>query len=220
MFEERKQQRFHDHGKIISRKLYNLVLGGTLLYGFAVNILLVILFQNHYFNPFALLIGYTISCIFGVFLSAKSKNPWISFVGYNLIAAPIGLLLPQTVPSFSDETIINAFMGAAIISAAFIILGVLLPNLFVRMGRTLFVSLLILVLVEFVMMLFGKYMVMFDYIGIAIFALYIGYDFAKSQAYPSTIDNAVDSAVDLYSDIIQIFLRLLSILERNSSDKS
>ncbi|MCR5192464.1 MAG: Bax inhibitor-1 family protein, partial [Bacteroidales bacterium] len=47
-----------------------------------------------------------------------------------------------------------------------------------------------------------------------LFSGYIGYDVAKSQAYPKTLDNAVDSALDIYLDIINLFIRLLSILGR------
>ena len=34
-------------------------------------------------------------------------------------------------------------------------------------------------------------------------------DWAKAQEKPKTLDNAVDSAVDLYLDIINLFVRLL-----------
>ena len=55
----------------------------------------------------------------------------------------------------------------------------------------------------------------FDYIFVIIFSLYIGYDWQKSQAYPPTLDNAVDSAADIYVDIVNLFIRLLAILGRN-----
>ena len=49
-----------------------------------------------------------------------------------------------------------------------------------------------------------------------IFALYIGYDWVKAQQYVHTLDNAVDSALDIYMDIINLFLRVLMILGRNN----
>jgi FtsH-binding integral membrane protein len=36
----------------------------------------------------------------------------------------------------------------------------------------------------------------------------------RAQRYPKTADNAVDCAVDIYLDIINLFLRLLRILGR------
>ena len=43
----------------------------------------------------------------------------------------------------------------------------------------------------------------------------IGYDWAEAQTKAYTLDNAVDSVVGLYLDIINLFLRILS-----SSSKS
>ena len=51
---------------------------------------------------------------------------------------------------------------------------------------------------------------------LVIFALYIGYDWVKAQQYVHTLDNAVDSALDIYMDIINLFLRVLMILGRNN----
>ena len=54
-----------------------------------------------------------------------------------------------------------------------------------------------------------------DYILVVIFSGYIGYNWSKAQAYPKTIDNAIDSAASIYIDIINIFIRLLRIIERS-----
>ena len=51
-----------------------------------------------------------------------------------------------------------------------------------------------------------------DYVMVVIFAGYIGFDWAKAQAYPKTLDNAIDSAADIYVDIVNIFIRILSIM--------
>ena len=51
-----------------------------------------------------------------------------------------------------------------------------------------------------------------------IFSLYIGYDYQRAQFYPPTVDNAVDCALDIYLDIINLFLDILRILARSSRD--
>ena len=51
-----------------------------------------------------------------------------------------------------------------------------------------------------------------------IFSLYIGYDFLKANELRYTVDNAVDSAVDIYLDIINLFLRILEILGSRRDD--
>ena len=49
-------------------------------------------------------------------------------------------------------------------------------------------------------------------IGVAaLFSLYIGYDFYRSQQFAKTVDNAVDCALDIYLDIVNLFLALLRI---------
>lgn len=55
----------------------------------------------------------------------------------------------------------------------------------------------------------------FDYAVVLLFSAYIGYDWAKANRYQRTVNNAIDSATDLYMDIINIFIRILAILNRN-----
>ena len=59
-----------------------------------------------------------------------------------------------------------------------------------------------------------------DWIAAGLFSLYIGYDIYRSQQYPKTLDNAVDSALDIYMDIANLFMRILSILGDSRSSNS
>ena len=52
------------------------------------------------------------------------------------------------------------------------------------------------------------------YIVVLIFCGYIEYDWAKANTQRKTIDNAIDSATELYIDIINLFIRILRILAR------
>ena len=60
--------------------------------------------------------------------------------------------------------------------------------------------------------MFGLGTTIIDLAVAVIFCGYIGYDWAKAQQCPKTYDNAVDSAADLYTDIVFLFLELLSLL--------
>ena len=60
----------------------------------------------------------------------------------------------------------------------------------------------------------GKNPEIFDFLVVGIMAGYIGYDWARAQALPKTLDNAVDSAAALYVDIVILFLRLLRLFSR------
>ena len=51
-----------------------------------------------------------------------------------------------------------------------------------------------------------------------IFSFYISYDVSRSQVYPYTISNAIGSAMDIYLDIVNLFLSLLEIFGEHSDD--
>ena len=58
----------------------------------------------------------------------------------------------------------------------------------------------------------GVHTTIFDFIVVIIFCGYIGYDWARAQEYNPTLDNAIDSAADIYVDVINLFVRILSII--------
>ena len=82
------------------------------------------------------------------------------------------------------------------------------------------VSLIGILIAGLFMSLFHMYSSVYSYVVAIIFALYIGYDFWRSQQYPRTANNAVDCALDIYLDIINLFIRILEILGRNGGGSS
>jgi FtsH-binding integral membrane protein len=199
----------------ISPRTYNAILGGTLLYGFLVNALLVLVARPlvEAIDPVVFLIGYLVSALVGALIANKSSNPAISFVGYNLIVVPVGLLLAIVLPGYDARQIFLAALLTGVVTLVMMLLTVSFPNFFASLGSTLFWSLLICVAVEFIALLLGYGGDIFNWIFVAIFSLYIGYDWHRAQVYSKTVDNAIDSAVDLYLDIINVFLRILDLLD-------
>jgi FtsH-binding integral membrane protein len=51
-----------------------------------------------------------------------------------------------------------------------------------------------------------------DYVIATLFSLYIAFDWARANKYPKTVNNAIASAFDIYYDIVNLFLRVLSIM--------
>lgn len=218
-------QTLYGSTKIISNEAYNLVIGGVLLYGFIVNCIMTACFSNaitHLIidNPIIFYISYFILAIAGSIMVKKSDNPVVSFLGYNLIVVPIGLVISFTVTAYTgfygSSIVTSAFAITAIVTFIMMCVSSIFPNVFLRMGRTLGITLLVTVLTESIMMLvLGSYALpIIDYIVVAIFCLYIGYDWAKANAVPKTVDNAIDSACELYLDIANLFLRIMRILAR------
>ena len=213
-----KQARF-DAGReqrIISTRAYNLIIGGCLFYGFAVNAFMMNTFTALFsgMNMWALLIGYIVCVIAGALLT-NSDSAAISFVGYNLIVLPIGAVLSVLLPVYAAETVFNAVVMTGIITLVMMLAGTIFPNIFLTMGRTLFILLIAVIVVEMAaVFVFHRDLAALDYAVVVIFSGYIGYDWATANIYPKTVNNAVDSATDLYMDIINIFIRLLAILSR------
>lgn len=208
--EERLNSRLPD---TLNTSSYNMVIGGCLAYGFLMNAIMVMVASNFFMemNPIAFLIGYIVCVIAGSLMTSLSRNPIVSFIGYNLIVVPIGALLAVCIPSYNPADIIAAVVVTAMITGVMMLLGIMFREFFSKLGIVLFVSLLIGIVIEFIAMLLGYGGDIFNWLFVIIFSLYIGYDWHKAQSYPKTLDNAIDSAVDLYLDIINIFIRLLEI---------
>lgn len=222
VFSARKEERLNSGvGDQISVRRYNAVMLLTLLWGFLVNTVMVYYFAIPIMRllsgvgPLWIFIGYFVLAIAGIAISARSANPWISFLGYNLLVLPIGVLLCLILPGIPVAIVTKALLLTGIVTATMTLLGLVAPNVFLGMGRTLFIALIVGILAELVATFLFHYTgTAFDWLFVVLFSGYIGYDVAKSQIYPKTVDNAVDCALDIYLDIINIFIRLLALLSR------
>lgn len=214
---ERKYERLMDKvSDTLSVRTYNLVIGLLILYGFFVNAIIVATCGDIFsrVSSVAFIVGYFISAILGIVLSVHSNNAFISFIGYNLVVLPIGALLSVCLQGYSGFNVLSAMMMTGITVGVMVLWAVINPNFFVGMGRTLFFSLLVGIIVELVATLMGYRGAIFDWFFVIIFSLYIGYDWCKAQSYSKTLDNAVDSALDIYLDIINLFIRILEIMSK------
>lgn len=221
MASERKAEMkvFHSDDVIVSDRIYNLTLGATVLWGVAMNIILCIFCGDFVsrVNPYIFIIAYITLALGGQAISYKSKNPVISFIGYNMVVVPVGLVVASLVSYYGGvgaEEVELAFLFTAIITGCMISLSIIYPGFFSRIGGLLFSGLIGLVLSGIVMTIFGIDSYIYSWIGAIIFSLYIGYDYYVAQRYIKTVDNAVDSAISLYLDITNLFLDLLRILGR------
>ena len=104
-------------------------------------------------------------------------------------------------------------MATAIVTGVMLVASTLYPQMFLGLGRTLGFALITVIIVQVVMALFfHTSSTVIDWIVVMIFCGYIGYDWSVANQYQKTVDNAVDSAADLYLDIINLFLRILRIM--------
>lgn len=215
-FEKRKVLR--EGETAISDRAFNLVLGGVLLWGFLLNYLMVVLLEptilaySQKVHPAILIIGY-LALVFGGSAQIARPDPLTSFIGFNLIAAPIGVILCLVLPNYAVETVRTAILYTAVTTVSMMALGALYPKFFLKLGRVLGFALLSSLVINLVGgLIFRRSFEIMQWVGVAIFSLYIGYDWARANTCARTLNNAVDLAANLYLDIINLFLRILSIL--------
>lgn len=207
-------------GELVSPRLYNGVLLGVVLWGLLVNLVLCSTVHDLllHVNPLVFIIGYSVCAIAGIFISRRSSNPWISFLGYNLLVVPFGLMLTTVVEGYggiSADVVKDAFLYTLLIAVGISGVALAFPQLFEKLGGVLAGVLLGLLICEVVLLILGRDQALVDWLVAGLFGVYIGYDVYRSQQYPKTIDNAVDSALDIYLDFVNLFIRVLSIAARN-----
>lgn len=216
MFESEVFNRTQTGEKEISNHLYNFIIGLTLLWGFGLNWLMVTSISTESIadiNPWIFYIGYFVSCFAGIFMFSSSDNPVISFLGYNLVVIPFGFILNLIVSQYSPDLVRSAIELTAVVTFIMMVLGTLFPSFFAKIAPALFIALVVAIVVELIMIfVFGNKLAIMDFIVAAIFCGYIGYDWGRANMIPKTVDNAIDSAASLYMDIINLFVRLLSIM--------
>lgn len=200
----------------MSRNAFYASIAGVLTWGFILTYLISTATTGMKFNIIEiLLIGLGIPIV-GIILSSMSKNPLVSFIGFNMVVAGLSAILGPVIAIYSAENagiVTEAAMLTGGVTAVMGFTGLTCPQFYSRIGGALFVSLLILVGLSllglfFPVLRFGW----LAYVSAAIFSLYIGYDMWRASTIPATLDNAVDVAVSLYLDIVNLFLDILQIL--------
>ena len=212
--------RTNSPGKLISPSKYNLTIGLVLGWGFLVNWLTVKFIPTAailHINPWVFFIGYFVLCFLGVFLFNKSANPVVSFIGYNLVVVPFGFVINLVVSQYSNALVLDAVRITGIVTFLMMLLGSMYPGFFQDIIDVLVISLLLVIVVELVeIFILGVHHGFIDWIVVLIFCGYVGFDWGRANSIPKTFDNAVDSAAELYMDIINLFIRILRILGRRS----
>lgn len=202
----------------ISAAAYNLIIGLTLCWGFLVNWWMVGNVSVEWIrgiNPWIFYIGYFAACLTGAYLFSSSNDPGVSFLGYNLVVVPFGLIINLVVSRYDPQLVLDAIRITGLVTIGMMCAGSLFPAFFQRIGSALTIALLLVIVVELVeIFVFGVHHGILDWIVAVIFCGYIGYDWARANQIPKTLDNAIDSAAALYMDIINLFLRVLRILGR------
>ena len=212
---EYKLERMNSYaGTKVTERSYNMTIGLTLLWGVLINVVMATFFtyQILSLNYLLVLVIYFVGTIGCSILVHKSDSPAVSFAGFTGMAVSMGLLLTFYVTAFTGHSVSYAFIATALVTVIMVILSMLYPAFFQNLGRTLFISLLACIITQVVGVFLLKLpMTIIDYAVALIFCGYIGLDWCRAQQYPKTLDNAIDSAADIYLDVVNLFIRILAI---------
>ena len=208
----------------ISPRTFNLVVAGLIFVGFCVMGLGTHIVSSYEFqlwaarNTLLYLVGSIAGTIVGIVLmsgAVKRQSVPRSLIGYALFVCAFGLMCSQAVISYDLPTINTAFLATAGITVVFGVLGILFPQFFRRIVGVLSVSLLALVVVQVVMVFMGVDQTWLDLAVVVVFCGFIGYDMHQATTIEPTLPNAVFTACNLFLDIMNVFIRLLDIMDNN-----
>jgi FtsH-binding integral membrane protein len=197
---------------------YNFTIGALLCWGLFVNWLMIqsITVESILAVPmWAFLVGYFVLSIAGVLIVGMSSNPLVGLIGYNMIVAAFGAILCLAVSFADPDVVFQAVQTTGLITAVMMFLGSMFPAFFKRISGALFISLLVMIVVELVQIFVLKATQGWtDWVVIMIFCGFIGHDWAVANEAPRNFKNALNGAVSLYMNIINIFVRLLDIYSK------
>jgi FtsH-binding integral membrane protein len=179
-------------------------------------------------NPLAVFIGVLVVTIIGVIVSIVSSNPVIKLGAFfGLVAFPFGLILGPTVAMYTAASVAKVVLITIGVTGATALVGALVPKNLESMGMYLFGGLTILLVGMFAIPLLGYLFPSFpikgaltfwDWCGVVLFSGYVIYDVNRARFVPASVNNAIDCAVGLYLDILNLFIRLLRLFGQKKGD--
>ncbi len=201
----------------ISRRAYNLIIGFVVLWGVGLDTAICMFFGDQitaaFQSAWAYILIYLAMVIVGCIIVHVSKNPVISFIGYNILVVGFGITLAMIVSMYMPQIVLEAFLVTTIVTALMILLGTLWQDMFKKIGRVLVVALIGVIITEVIMLFVtGTYPTWISVVSAIIFSGFIGYDWAKAQEATPTAKNAVLFGTSLYVDVINLFLDILRIV--------
>ncbi|MGF1905288.1 Bax inhibitor-1 family protein [Aliivibrio salmonicida] len=201
---------------IISQRAFNLIIGLVLCWGFGVNYLMLQTIPTEMIaaiHPIAFICLYIASAFFGTFLFNMSDNAIVSFIGYNFVVVPLGLVVNLVVSQYDPFLVHDAVLLTGMITGVMMALGTLYPRFFLAIGNALVAVLLALITAQMISVFLFDYSIGLYSVGVAIvFSGFIAHDWAKANAMERTLDNAVDAAANLYINIINLFVQILNAI--------
>lgn len=168
-----------------------------------------------------------IALTFVFVIIASIREGVIALFGYLGLSATFGIMLGPILNLYTAASVLNIFAGTMAITGVLGLTGIVYPRSLAHWGSFLYTGLLVLIVAMFGniflgMLGFQSAIVLraLDWVGIGLFSAFIIYDMNQAMHDDYTFDNAVHYAVQMYLNILNIFLRLLSIFGNTDMDSN
>ena len=183
---------------------YNLIMGGPL---------------SFLLNSFPALIISCVLSIVGLIVMGQGKSKQqvgLSAAGFGVFTLTFGATTALALTYYDITTIGYAFLITACISGIFLIAGIIFPEFFRRIGGVLMIGIFALLIMQLVAgLIFHVSPTWLEYVAIVLFCGFLGYDAYMMSADAPTVPNAIFYAADIFIDIVNILLRVLSLMDRD-----
>lgn len=164
------------------------------------------------------IIGLSITPFIGVWITQWSKRPVVSLLGYVLVATSFGALLGPVLAQYTQASVLRIFTMTGLITVVLGFMGAVHPRSLEHWAGWLFAGLIALIigmlfvpLMAFVGLPVSGALRVLDIVAIVLFSALIIYNLNRATRIERTHDNAIDAAADLYLNVLNLFLHLLSI---------
>lgn len=165
-----------------------------------------------------LLLGAFVVSVVGIIVALASSNPLVSLLGYSLVILPMGVITGPVFAQFEHASIMRILFLTGGVTAVLGLVGAVIPDSLEGWGSWLLGALTLLILGQVGVIIaaamgleIGRAMTILDWVGVVLFSGYIIYDFNRAMHVERTHDNAIDCALAVFLDFINLFLRLLSL---------
>lgn len=208
----------------MSKNLFAFMVAAWTALGIAVSAVGAYFTQTWELNLWFLL-GVLVVGIAGVIIALMSENPLLSLLGYMMVAVPFGLMLGPVVAMYTVASVVRVFFVTTGVVAVLGVVGAVIPDNLEGWGSWLLGALTMLLIGYFVVpiaSMFGlpidRALTWMDWIGVLVFSGYVIYDWNRAMRVPFTMDNAIDCALAVYLDFVNLFIRLLQLTGTKKSD--
>lgn len=207
----------------MSARLYVVLLSIFTSIGLAISGFTAILTYNVEPN-WLFVLGFMILSFIGVFV-AKVDDTVISFIGYLMIAIGLGAITGPYVALYTAASVVQIFFLTMAVTLMIGFWGAIAPFSVSHWGGFLLVGLWILLFAQFGTLFLAMVgvnvqitMTILDWLAVFLFSFYIFYDMNQAMRKEYSVRNAMHYAVHMYLNVMNVFIRLLSLLGVKSDD--